>query len=79
VKSADRAEALMLAFADRTPGIMRFYEDQYNQALAGPQNKPQPRPPREEMGLKGEDDNEDDLMTIYLKERERLERDRLKR
>jgi len=27
IKSPDRAEALMLAFADRTPGISRYYEE----------------------------------------------------
>jgi hypothetical protein len=28
IRSQDRAEALMLAFADRTPGILRYYEEQ---------------------------------------------------
>jgi len=76
VKSPDRAEAVMLAFADRMPAIIRQCENQYN---AGVPNKAQPRPPREEMGLEGGDDDEGDLMTIYLRERERLEREARKR
>jgi hypothetical protein len=79
VKSPDRAEAVMLAFADRTPAIIRHYENLYKQPCVGVPNKAQPRPPREEMGLEGGDDDEGNLMTIYLRERERLEGEARKR
>jgi hypothetical protein len=68
VKSPDRAEALMLAFADRTPGIMRFYKDLAENNALGYKPPNNPRPPLEEM----EDDEDGDIMDIYLKERARL-------
>jgi hypothetical protein len=61
VGSPDRAEAIMLAFADQTPGIMRYYEHKAEAAAVG-------NPP----SVEGDDDELGDLMKIYLNERERL-------
>jgi hypothetical protein len=64
VKPPDRAEALMLAFADRTSGVFHYYKAEAERAAAyRPANNP--RPPLEEM----EDDEDGDIMGIYLKER----------
>jgi len=49
VKSPDRAEALMLAFADRTPGISRYYQE-LSEAQAARERDPslpQPEPDTE--------------------------------
>ena len=67
VKSPDRAEAIMLAFADRTPGIMRYYQDMAEAAELG--YRPLDNPPP---SVEGADDDPGDLMQIYLNERERL-------
>jgi hypothetical protein len=55
VRSPDRAEALMLAFADRTPGILRYYEE-----LAKAQAEGKKSPAIEEA-----ESPADDLMKIY--------------
>jgi phage FluMu gp28-like protein len=66
VKSPDRAEAIMLAFADRTPGILRYYQELAEAALG---NRPPDNPPPPSVV---DDDEPGDLMGIYLNERERL-------
>jgi hypothetical protein len=68
IKSPDRAEAIMLAFADRTPGIMRYYQEMAEAAAMG--NRPPDNPPPP--SVEGDDDEPGDLMKIYLNERERL-------
>src|ERR1700676_677326 len=62
VRSPDRAEALMLAFADRTPGILRYYQElnEADAARAKNPNMPEPEP-------------DDYLERIYEAERRRLE------
>lgn len=67
VKSPDRAEAVMLAFADRTPGIIEYYRERA-EALAkacGDLSK---------IKQPSEDDNEP--FRIYEDERRRLEQER---
>ena len=62
VRSPDRAEALMLAFADRTPGIMRYYE---GLAKAQVEREKNPNMPEPEL--------DDSLEQIYEAELRRLE------
>jgi hypothetical protein len=68
IKSPDRAEAIMLAFADRTPGILRYYQELAEAAALG--NRPPDNPPPP--SVEGDDDELGELMNIYLNERERL-------
>jgi hypothetical protein len=68
IKSPDRAEAIMLAFADRTPGILRYYQELAEAAALG--NRPPDNPPPP--SVESDDDELGDLMKIYLDERERL-------
>jgi len=70
VRSPDRAEALMLAFADRTPSLLRFYEDQGMAALNAhaAAKSAQPKPPTVDHPEEG-----GDLMEIYLAETKRIE------
>jgi hypothetical protein len=64
VKSADRAEALMFAFADLTPGIFRWYKAEAENNAVGYKPPNNPRPP-----LEGTEDDEDgNIMDIYLKQ-----------
>jgi hypothetical protein len=72
VRSPDRAEAIMLAFADRTPGIMRYYQRLAEAAVVGTHPLDNPPPP----SVETDDDESGDLMKIYLQERERLEKRR---
>jgi hypothetical protein len=44
VKSPDRAEALMLAFADRTPGILRYYQERAEAERAKNPDMAEPEP-----------------------------------
>jgi phage terminase large subunit len=69
VKSPDRAEALMLAFADLTPGIIRYYEARVRELdhEAAPFNNP--AVPR----FEEDDDDDGDLMQVYEQERRRLQ------
>jgi len=63
LESPDRAEALMLAFADRTPGIMRYYEGLNAKMMAKeilPNNPLVPRLEEPE-----EDDDDQDMMRAY--------------
>jgi len=72
VKSPDRAEATMLAFAQMTPGIIDFYreslegraatEEAEREAAAGGENLPEP------------EDEENDLIAAYERAREEFER-----
>jgi hypothetical protein len=62
VKSPDRAEALMLAFADRTPGILRYYQERAEAQAARAKNTDMPEP-----------EPDDYLEQIYEAERRRLE------
>jgi hypothetical protein len=62
VKSPDRAEALMLAFADRTPGILRYYQEQAEAQAARAKNPDMPEP-----------EPDDYLEQIYVAELRRLE------
>jgi hypothetical protein len=55
VKSPDRAEALMLAFADRTPGILRYYQER---AKAQAEREKNPE-------MAGSEPTADDLVKIY--------------
>jgi phage terminase large subunit len=61
VRSPDRAEALMLAFADRTPGIMRYYEELAKAQIEREKNPNMPEP-----------ELDDSLMQIYEAEVRRL-------
>jgi hypothetical protein len=67
VKSPDRAEALMLAFADRSPGILRWYKAEAEKAAVGHQPPNNPPPPTVD-----DDDDGGGLSKIYWRERERL-------
>jgi hypothetical protein len=58
----------MFPFADRASGIFRWYKAEAENAAGGYKPPNNPRPPLEEM----EDDEDGDIMTIYLKERARL-------
>jgi hypothetical protein len=69
IKSPDRAEALMLAFADRTPGIIRWYKAEAEKAAVGHQPPNNPPPPTVD-----DDDDGGGLSKIYWRERERLAR-----
>jgi hypothetical protein len=60
VRSPDRAEALMLAFADRTPGILRYYQEQAEAQAARAKNPDMPEP-------------DDHLEQIYVDELRRLD------
>jgi hypothetical protein len=62
VRSPDRAEALMLAFADRTPGILRYYQalNEADAARAKNSDMPEPEP-------------DDYMERIYVDELRRLE------
>ena len=62
VRSPDRAEALMLAFADRTPGILRYYQalNEADAARAKDPNMPEP-------------ELDDYMERIYVDELRRLE------
>jgi hypothetical protein len=62
VKSPDRAEALMLAFADRTPGILRYYQGRAEAQAVRAKNPDMPEP-----------EPDDYLERIYEAERRRLE------
>ncbi len=62
IKSPDRAEALMLAFADRTPGISRYYQELSEAEAARERDPSLPEP---------EPDTE--LADIYEAELHRLE------
>jgi hypothetical protein len=66
VKSPDRAEAIMLAFADREPGILKYYEQEVHRAQdaqSGGLSEPEPL--------------EDDMTRIYEETlRELQQRDR---
>jgi hypothetical protein len=62
VKSPDRAEALMLAFADRTPGILRYYQERVEAQAARAKHPDMPEP-----------EPDDYLERIYEAERRRLE------
>jgi hypothetical protein len=62
VRSPDRAEALMLAFADRTPGILRYYQEQAEAQAARAKNPDMPEP-----------EPDDYLEQIYVAEQRRLE------
>jgi len=62
VKSPDRAEALMLAFANRTPGIIEYYRDQIERVEA----KAASRSIEDEAGV-------DDLTKVYEEARKELE------
>jgi hypothetical protein len=64
VRSPDRAEALMLAFADRTPGILRYYEERAKAQAAREKN-----PERAES-----EPTADDLMKIYQETLAELEK-----
>jgi len=55
VRSPDRAEALMLAFADRTPGILHYYQELAKAQVGGKKS-----PAMEEA-----ESPADDLMKIY--------------
>jgi hypothetical protein len=72
VKSPDRAEALMLAYLDTTPGILRYYQKLAERGPERAQPKP-PRPPGE--GANTQDDEDNDLIAEY--ERARAEYDKL--
>lgn len=54
IKSPDRAEAIMLAFADREPAIMKFYEEEIHRA----QNA-------QSKGLSEPEPLEDDMSAVY--------------
>jgi phage terminase large subunit len=62
VRSPDRAEALMLAFSDRTPGILRYYQALAEAHAARAKNPEMPEP-----------EPDDYLEQIYEAERRRLE------
>ena len=62
VKSPDRAEALMLAFADRTPGILRYYQERVEAQAERAKHPDMPEP-----------EPDDYLERIYEAERRRLE------
>ena len=62
VKSPDRAEALMLAFADRTPGIARYYQER-SEAIAERERNPNMAEP----------EPDDTLAKIYEAELRRLQ------
>jgi phage terminase large subunit len=55
VRSPDRAEALMLAFADRTPGILRYYEELAKAEVEG----------KKSPAIEEAESPADDLMKIY--------------
>jgi hypothetical protein len=54
VKSPDRAEAIMLAFADREPSIIKYYEQEIHRAQDAQQR-----------GLSEPEPLEDDMSRIY--------------
>lgn len=54
VKSPDRAEAIMLAFADREPSIIKYYEQEIHRAQDAQQR-----------GLSEPEPLEDDMTRIY--------------
>ena len=62
IRSQDRAEALMLAFADRTPGILRYYEELAKAQTEREKNPNMPEP-----------EPDDSLEQIYEAELRRLE------
>ena len=62
VKSPDRAEALMLAFSDRTPGILRYYQALAEAQAARAKNPEIPEP-----------EPDDYLERIYVEELRRLD------
>jgi hypothetical protein len=64
VKSPDRAEAVMLAFSDRTPAIMQWYKNRAEANAVGD------TPPYDPLPMV--DDDDDDLTDIYWRESERL-------
>jgi hypothetical protein len=72
VKSPDRAEATMLCFANRTPGMMEFYRDQLKgrqtAAVAADVARATGNPAPELL------DDDNDLIAAYQKAREEFER-----
>lgn len=70
VKSPDRAEALMLAFADRTPGILRYYEERgrQQQEVEAAAKSAQPAPPT----VSEPEEEGGDMMETYLREMKRI-------
>jgi phage terminase large subunit len=66
-KSPDRAEALMLAYADRTPGIVAYYRDRAEKAQRAEQAGP-----GEELFAEV-NDGADELIATYEKTRKKFE------
>jgi hypothetical protein len=72
LESPDRAEALMLAFADRTPGIMRYYEALNRQMVAAEGGLNNPKLMRFE---EPDDSDVDDMMQVYEQALHRIQAD----
>jgi hypothetical protein len=75
VKSPDRAEALMLAFADRTPAMLRYIRGKVQGQIAAVEAKrapaQNPPDPREEME---KDDGTGGMIAQYMRTRNNIEK-----